>query len=189
LPHADRHRFRAGPHDDIPDNLAGRVTLSRGDVAAALAAAPRRARLSLSIGRAGGQPMETRGLVAEYNAMAGLLTVWAATQAPHQVRQFIWEVLGLEPHRVRVIAPDVGGGFGNKLIRNFEGGRVSALYDSSIARKDRTQGVEAPRRGVLILSGDRGAEPCLFTPLQRRLKSVLSRMSDNSLLKKLNDSL
>src|SRR5438552_75198 len=103
-------------HDDIPDNLAGRVTLSRGDVTAALAAAPRRARLSLSIGRAGGQPMETRGLVAEYNAMAGLLTVWAATQAPHQVRQFICEVLDLPAHRVRVIAPDVGGGFGAKLI-------------------------------------------------------------------------
>src|SRR5438105_14682779 len=62
-------------HDDIPDNLAGRVMLSHGDVTAALAAAPHRARLSLSIGRAGGQPMETRGLVAEYDAMAGLLTV------------------------------------------------------------------------------------------------------------------
>src|SRR5437867_8664953 len=98
-------------HDDIPDNLAGRVTLSRGDVTTALAAAPHRARLSLSIGRAGGQPMETRGLVAEYNAMAGLLTVWASTQAPHQVRQFICELLDLPPHRVRVIAPDVGGGF------------------------------------------------------------------------------
>ena len=103
-------------HDDIPDNLAGRVTLSRGDVAAALAAAPRRARASLSIGRGGGQPMETRGLVAEYNAMAGLLTVWASAQAPHQIRQFICELLDLPPHRVRVIAPDVGGGFGNKLI-------------------------------------------------------------------------
>src|SRR5438034_8456846 len=103
-------------HDDIPDNLAGRVTRSRGDVTAALAAAPHRASLSLSIGRAGGQPMETRGLVAEYNAMAGLLTVWASTQAPHQVRQFICELLDLPPHRVRVIAPDVGGGFGAKLI-------------------------------------------------------------------------
>jgi len=103
-------------HDDVPDNLAGRVTLSRGDVTAALAAAPHRARLSLSIGRTGGQPMETRGLVAEYNAMAGLLTVWASTQAPHQVRQFICELLDLPPHRVRVIAPDVGGGFGAKLI-------------------------------------------------------------------------
>src|SRR5213593_4167381 len=103
-------------HDDIPDNLAGRVTLARGDVTAALAAAPRRARLTLSIGRASGQPIETRGLVAEYNAMAGLLTVWASSQVPHQVRQFICDLLGLEPHRVRVLAPDVGGGFGAKLI-------------------------------------------------------------------------
>jgi CO/xanthine dehydrogenase Mo-binding subunit len=103
-------------HDDIPDNLAGRVTLGRGDVAAALTASPRRARLTLQIGRAGGQPMETRGLVAEYNAMAGLLTVWASTQVPHQVRQFLCDLLGLEPHCVRVLAPDVGGGFGAKLI-------------------------------------------------------------------------
>jgi CO/xanthine dehydrogenase Mo-binding subunit len=103
-------------HDDVPDNLAGRVTLAHGEVAAALQAAPRRARLTLRIGRAGGQPMETRGVVAEYSAVADLLTVWASSQVPHQVRQFICEVLGLEPHRVRVVAPDVGGGFGAKLI-------------------------------------------------------------------------
>jgi aerobic carbon-monoxide dehydrogenase large subunit len=103
-------------HDDIPDNLAGRMTLTHGDVTAALQAAPRRARLTLSIGRAGGQPMETRGLVAEYSAMAELLTVWASSQVPHQVRQFVCEMLGLAPHRVRVVAPDVGGGFGAKLI-------------------------------------------------------------------------
>jgi carbon-monoxide dehydrogenase large subunit len=109
-------RGPARVHDDIADNLAGRVRLARGDVTAALEAAPRRASLTLSIGRAGGQPMETRGLVAEYNAVAALLTVWASTQVPHQVRQFICDLLGLEPHRVRVLAPDVGGGFGAKLI-------------------------------------------------------------------------
>jgi len=103
-------------HDDVPDNLAGRVSLACGDVATALKASPHRASVTLQIGRAGGQPMETRGLVADYNAMAGLLTVWASTQVPHQVRQFICDLLGLEPHRVRVVAPDVGGGFGAKLI-------------------------------------------------------------------------
>ncbi len=103
-------------HDDIADNLAGRATLHRGDVEAALATAPRVARERLVVGRAGGQPMETRGLVAEYNAMAALLTVWASSQVPHQIRQFICELLDLPPHRVRVIAPDVGGGFGAKLI-------------------------------------------------------------------------
>src|SRR5262249_4523097 len=99
-----------------PARGAARVTLARGDVTAALETSPRRASLSLSIGRGGGQPMETRGLVAEYNAMAGLLTVWASSQVPHQLRQFVCELLGLEAHRVRVLAPDVGGGFGAKLI-------------------------------------------------------------------------
>ena len=106
----------AAVHDDIPDNRAGRVTLARGDVDAALRQAPRVITERLVIGRAGGQPMETRGLAAEYSAMAGLLTVWASSQVPHQVRQFICDLLGLPPHRVRVIAPDVGGGFGAKLI-------------------------------------------------------------------------
>src|SRR5207248_7720156 len=74
-------------HDDIAGNLAGRLTLSRGDVTTALAAAPRRASLRLTIGRAGGQPMETRGLIAEYNAMAGLLTVWASSQVRSEERR------------------------------------------------------------------------------------------------------
>ena len=103
-------------HDDVPDNLAGRVTLARGDVEAALRAAPRVAQIALRIGRGGGQPMETRGLVADWNAALGQLTVWASSQVPHQIRQFIADLLDLPPHQVRVVAPDVGGGFGAKLI-------------------------------------------------------------------------
>jgi carbon-monoxide dehydrogenase large subunit len=109
-------RTSARVHDDVADNLAGQVTLSRGDVEAALRASPRVAAAGLVIGRAGGQPMETRGLAAEYNAMADLLTVWASSQVPHQVRQLVADLLDLPAHRVRVIAPDVGGGFGAKLI-------------------------------------------------------------------------
>jgi len=103
-------------HDDVPDNLAGRVSLARGDVEAALRSSPRVVQTKLSIGRGGGQPMETRGLVADWNAALGLLTVWASSQVPHQIRQFIGDLLDLPPHQVRVVAPDVGGGFGAKLI-------------------------------------------------------------------------
>jgi len=103
-------------HDDVPDNLAGRVSLTRADVDAALRASPRVAEVRLRIGRGGGQPMETRGLVADWNAAWGQLTVWASSQVPHQIRQFIGDLLDLPPHQVRVIAPDVGGGFGAKLI-------------------------------------------------------------------------
>ena len=60
--------------------------------------------------------METRGLVADWNAALGQLTVWASSQVPHQIRQFIGDLLDLPPHQVRVVAPDVGGGFGAKLI-------------------------------------------------------------------------
>ncbi len=103
-------------HDDVPDNVAGRVTLACGDVEAALRAAPRVVHTTLRIGRGGGQPMETRGLLADWNEALGLLTVWASSQVPHQIRQFVGDLLGLAPHQVRVLAPDVGGGFGAKLI-------------------------------------------------------------------------
>jgi carbon-monoxide dehydrogenase large subunit len=90
--------------------------LQHGNVEDALRSAPHTLSEQLVIGRGSGQPMETRGIAAEYNAMSGLLTVWAASQVPHQIRQIVCSFLGLAPHRVRVIAPDVGGGFGAKLI-------------------------------------------------------------------------
>jgi len=101
-------------HDDVPDNVAGRVTFRVGDVEAALARSPHTARERFVAARGGGQPMETRGVLADYRG--GLLTVWASSQVPHQIRQFISHILGLAPHEVRVLAPDVGGGFGAKLI-------------------------------------------------------------------------
>ncbi len=119
LPSAQDPTTAAGAprvHEEIPDNVAGVVTLARGDVDGALAGAPHVRRECLTIARGGGQPMETRGLVAEYSAPADLLTVWASSQVPHQIRQFVCELLGLGPHQVRVLAPDVGGGFGAKLI-------------------------------------------------------------------------
>ena len=68
---------------------------------------------TLRIGRLAGAPMECRGLVAAPDP-TGKLTVWISTQAPHAVRDTIAQVCGLPQHRIRVIAPDVGGGFGVK---------------------------------------------------------------------------
>ncbi|HEX5947711.1 MAG TPA: xanthine dehydrogenase family protein molybdopterin-binding subunit [Acidimicrobiales bacterium] len=59
-------------------------------------------------------PMETRGLIAEWSGDE--LTVWTATQAPHEVRMFLARVLGIGEHQVRVIMRDTGGGFGEKVI-------------------------------------------------------------------------
>jgi len=61
-------------------------------------------------------PMETRGLVVEWSAASGELTIWAASQAPHEVRLFCARLLGLPEHKIRVITRDVGGGFGQKVV-------------------------------------------------------------------------
>jgi carbon-monoxide dehydrogenase large subunit len=63
--------------------------------------------------RTAGAPIEPRGVLADYRA--GSLTVWSATQVPHFLRLFLAILLGISEERVRVIAPEVGGGFGSKL--------------------------------------------------------------------------
>ena len=70
-------------------------------------------RTRLSIGRLAGSPIECRGIVAAPDH-TGKLTVWISTQAPHAVRDTIAQVCGVPQHHIRVIAPDVGGGFGVK---------------------------------------------------------------------------
>jgi carbon-monoxide dehydrogenase large subunit len=60
-------------------------------------------------------PLETCGIVADLDPVTGKLTVWSTTQAPHAHRTILATVLGIPEHRIRVISPDVGGGFGNKV--------------------------------------------------------------------------
>ena len=61
-------------------------------------------------------PMEGRGLVASWEPGRDELTIWAATQAPHEMRSYCARMLGLPEHRVRVVMGDVGGGFGQKMF-------------------------------------------------------------------------
>jgi carbon-monoxide dehydrogenase large subunit len=60
-------------------------------------------------------PMETRGVVAEFRKADRTLTIWSSSQIPHLLRNYLAEQLGLPQHQVRVIVPEVGGGFGCKL--------------------------------------------------------------------------
>ncbi|OBF12921.1 xanthine dehydrogenase family protein molybdopterin-binding subunit [Mycobacterium sp. ACS4331] len=61
-------------------------------------------------------PIETRGIVVEWQAAPGELTVWASTQTPHELRAFAARLLGLSAQKVRVIMRDTGGGFGQKVV-------------------------------------------------------------------------
>jgi len=60
-------------------------------------------------------PIETCGCVADFRKGTGKLTLWITSQAPHVVRTLFAIVAGLPEHRIRVISPDIGGGFGNKV--------------------------------------------------------------------------
>ncbi|HTI15638.1 MAG TPA: xanthine dehydrogenase family protein molybdopterin-binding subunit [Dictyobacter sp.] len=60
-------------------------------------------------------PMETRGVVADYRRGDKILNLWSSSQIPHLLRNYLAEQLGLAQHQVRVVVPEVGGGFGCKL--------------------------------------------------------------------------
>ncbi len=60
-------------------------------------------------------PLETCGTVADFNNVSGQLTMWTTSQAPHAHRTLYSLILGLPEHKIRVISPDIGGGFGNKV--------------------------------------------------------------------------
>ena len=60
-------------------------------------------------------PLETCGIVADFDRVSGKLTIWATTQAPHAHRTLYAIMAGLPEHKIRVISPDIGGGFGNKV--------------------------------------------------------------------------
>lgn len=102
-------------HLGCDSNLVGSWQATVGDPAAAFASAEVVVSLSLDFGRSAAQPLETRGVLAMYEDLHDLLTVWSSTQIPHRVRAGLAEILGRAEDRIRVVAPDVGGAFGCKL--------------------------------------------------------------------------
>jgi aerobic carbon-monoxide dehydrogenase large subunit len=103
-------------HDDVRGNLAAHVRQSRGNYAAARARADRIISRRFFYDHGASSPIETRGIVASWDARSGRLTVWDTTQAPVFLRNGLAGMLGLSERQVRVIAPFVGGGFGPKIM-------------------------------------------------------------------------
>jgi len=103
-------------HDDTESNIACRTINESGDVSHAFEQADVIVREVLRPERGAAQPIETRGVVAEYNSSTGHLTVWDSTQMPVGTRGVLAEKLAMAEGRITVIAPEVGGGFGVKLM-------------------------------------------------------------------------
>jgi carbon-monoxide dehydrogenase large subunit len=102
-------------HEEFADNVAYQAQLVVGEVDAAFAAAEVVVRQRLLNSRLFPFAMEPRAVVAEYERGRGKLTVWSTTQMPHVIRTYLAPLLALPENRIRMNAPDVGGGFGSKI--------------------------------------------------------------------------
>ncbi len=101
-------------HGGWDSNAAVRFEVRKGDAAAALDRADLVVRERFEVQRQAGLPLETRGALAEWDGAT--LTLWSSTQNAHPLRRAMGRVAGLDPEKVRVVAPDVGGGFGVKGV-------------------------------------------------------------------------
>jgi aerobic carbon-monoxide dehydrogenase large subunit len=106
-------------HLDMADNVAGAITEETGDVAAVFATAPHVFEWELRMERSASMPLEGRAVVARYDELEDRLLLHDATQAPTGVRFGLAMLFGMEIERVHVVAPDVGGGFGVKVIQFY----------------------------------------------------------------------
>jgi aerobic carbon-monoxide dehydrogenase large subunit len=107
----------------VRDDLAGKADnhifdWEAGDeaaTAAAFAAADVVVTQDMLYPRSHPAPLETCGMIADLDTVSGKLTLWATTQAPHAHRTLYSLVAGIPEHKIRVVSPDIGGGFGNKV--------------------------------------------------------------------------
>ncbi|WP_167752910.1 xanthine dehydrogenase family protein molybdopterin-binding subunit [Pusillimonas caeni] len=111
---------------DCPDNLVAHMVTGYGDTDAAFAKAVHVVSEQFHLHKGCGNSLEPRGVVARWDDAAQHLTVWDSTQMPHRAKRLLCLSLGLAEDRVRVIAPDVGGGFGPKFVFHPEELAVAA---------------------------------------------------------------
>ena len=101
-------------HEELESNLAFEMDFGEGDVDAAFDAAHEVVTVSMSTGRHTAVSLEPRGLLVDYDAVGGELTIRISTQAPHLLQVVFAEFLGLPDNAVRILTEDVGGAFGMK---------------------------------------------------------------------------
>ncbi len=103
-------------HEDVPGNVAAHLIQNVGNPDEVFANAPHVFRESFLMDRGAAMPMECRGVLARWDVHEGMLTCWISTQGPIPIRNGLAAIFHLPEHKVRVIAPDVGGGFGTKIM-------------------------------------------------------------------------
>lgn len=103
-------------HSDLADNIAGGMVEERGDVDAALAGASHVFQFRFALERSAAMPMETRAVLAQYDSSDDRLLVYDTTQAPTTIRAGLATLFQMDPEKLHVVAPNIGGGFGVKVM-------------------------------------------------------------------------
>jgi carbon-monoxide dehydrogenase large subunit len=106
-------------HPELGDNIQQTYRVATGDVEEALINADHRFRVNLSMGRQVANSIETRGMLADYDASREELVVWSTTTRPHMQRAIISEMLNIPVDSVRCIGPDIGGSFGSGIFHEW----------------------------------------------------------------------
>jgi carbon-monoxide dehydrogenase large subunit len=185
-------------HEEWNDNLAYTFEMTAGDIDKAFREAEVTVRQRIMNQRLVPLAMEPRGVVAHYHAAQRTLELWSSTQMPHILRTFLANMLQLPENRVRVIAPEVGGGFGSKADIYAEEMLVAYLamrlrrpvkwaedrrenFVATIHGRDQIQDVElaAKRDGTITglraqVLADMGAYYQFFTPGIPTLTALLA---------------
>jgi aerobic carbon-monoxide dehydrogenase large subunit len=138
-------------HEELGSNLSYDVKFAAGDIEAAFKEADVRIKQRLNQQRLIPIAVETRGVLADYRRYENKLTVYSSTQIPHFVKVFEAVILGIPESNVRVVAPEVGGGFGSK-IRVYPEEILTALASKKLGRpvkwiEDRNENVKATHHG------------------------------------------
>ncbi|MBI2370171.1 MAG: xanthine dehydrogenase family protein [Deltaproteobacteria bacterium] len=103
-------------HEELGTNVAAHLEQETGDVERAFREADHVFRERFRVLRGSGQSIEARAVLAAYDPLLQALTVWSSTQTPHLIRRGLAPLLNLTEAQIRIIAPDVGGGFGSKGV-------------------------------------------------------------------------
>jgi aerobic carbon-monoxide dehydrogenase large subunit len=128
IDHRTALETESGPaHHGSGSNLVGTLSAGFGDVDAAFSSAHQVVSVDVDQHRGALASMEGRAVLASWDDVDRRLTVWTSTQAPHAVRAHLADYLGLSPDELRVVAPDVGGGFGPKAAIYAEEYVIAAL--------------------------------------------------------------
>ena len=103
-------------HSASPHNLCAQFDFNFGDVDAAFAKAAHIFKETLTQHRGVAHSIEARGVVAAHDELDDKTTMWSSTQTPHAAKRYLLDILRLDENQLRVVTPDVGGGFGPKLV-------------------------------------------------------------------------